>query len=213
MEQNSKKEMFVIALKLLVICSIVAVIVAFVNSITKERIAYNEKLDTADALTGIYSSDYDGKAFEVSENSFVIKNDGNLIVKASVAQCSYISDDITALYVLENADGSTAGFCVAIEPMGMKDVIKMLVAVNADQTVKGVKIVSMSETSGIGTKATDEKWFLEQFVGHGAEIPQSNEIKIISGATKTTKPIINAVGKASEQVGAYVSSLGGERNE
>lgn len=205
--------MFVIALKLLVICSIVAVIVAFVNSITKEKIAYNEKLDTADALSGIYSADYDGKAFEVDGDSFVIKDGGKNVVTASVADCSYISEDITALYVLSASDGTTSGFCVAIEPMGMKDVIKMLVAVNADGTVKGVKIVSMSETSGIGTKATDEKWFLEQFVGHGAEIPQSNEIKIISGATKTTKPIINAVGTAAEQVGKYISNIGGERNE
>lgn len=205
--------MFVIALKLLVICSIVAVIVAFVNSITKEKIAYNEKLDTADALSGIYSADYDGKAFEVDGDSFVIKDKEKTVVTAKVADCSYISEDITALYVLSASDGTTSGFCVAIEPMGMKDVIKMLVAVNADGTVKGVKIVSMSETSGIGTKATDEKWFLEQFVGHGAEIPQSNEIKIISGATKTTKPIINAVGTAAEQVGKYISNIGGERNE
>ena len=58
MKQNNTKEILVIALKLLVICSIVATIVAAVNFITADKIAYNEKLNTAEALTGIYFDDY-----------------------------------------------------------------------------------------------------------------------------------------------------------
>ena len=53
-KQNNTKEILIIALKLLVICSIVASIVAFVNAITKDKIALNEKISTAEALSGIY---------------------------------------------------------------------------------------------------------------------------------------------------------------
>jgi len=42
MKQTSTKEILVIAIKLLVICSIVATIVAAVNYITADKIAYNE---------------------------------------------------------------------------------------------------------------------------------------------------------------------------
>ena len=69
MKRNDSKEIISIALRLLIICSIVAIIIALVNGITKDKIEYNNMLKTADSLTEIYSSDYDGKSFEVSENS------------------------------------------------------------------------------------------------------------------------------------------------
>jgi len=74
MKQSNVKEILVIAAKLLVICSIVAAIVAFVNSITKDKIAYNEKLTSAEALTEIYSSEFGNKPFEVTDDGYVIDN-------------------------------------------------------------------------------------------------------------------------------------------
>ena len=84
MKQTSTKEILVIAIKLLVICSIVATIVAAVNYITADKIAYNEKLNTAEALTGIYFDNY-GKEFEVDGNSYVISDDGNIIISCKEA--------------------------------------------------------------------------------------------------------------------------------
>ncbi len=204
--QNSKKEILTIALRLLAICSIVAVIIAFINTITKDRIAYNQMLSTAEALSGIYSSEYDGKAFTVNGNEFVI-NDGNTIVaKCSQAQ-SYTpqNSDVTAIYLLTDRDDNTQGYCVSIAPMGFKAEIQMLVAVNADMTVKGVKIVSMSDTSGIGTKAQDPS-FLAKFDGLGSE--EAAKVDIISGATKTSKPVIQAVSLAIKEASSYMNDGG-----
>ncbi len=208
MKQNNVKYIVSISLKLLVICSIVAAIVAFVNDITKERIALNEMMTTAQALTGIYSSDFDGHAFVVENEEYVVKdNDGNTVAKCLQVDSKYITvDDVTAVYVLNDADNNALGYCVSIQPMGFKDVIKMLVAVTPDLKIKGVEIVSMSETSGIGTKAK-EPAFLEKFMGLGAE--QAREVDIISGATKTTKPVISAVAASIDQVAKYISTSGG----
>ena len=90
--------------------------------------------------------------------------------------------------------------------MGFKDTINMLVAVNPDVSVKGVKIVSMSETSGIGTKAAEPE-FLEKFNGLGS--PVSSKVDTISGATKTSKPVIGAVDTALRQTAEYIKSNGG----
>ena len=217
MKRNDSKEIISIALRLLIICSIVAIIIALVNGITKDKIEYNNMLKTADSLTEIYSSDYDGKSFEVSENEYIIKDNDKIAVRCIPAEISYVSDDITALYLLENADGSTAGYCVAIQPMGFKDVIKMLVAVNEDLTIKGVKIVSMSETSRYGTRAIEDDnppagkegktWFLDQFLGRNEETAAN--VDIISGATKSSKPIIGAVETALRQVNIYNNTIGG----
>ncbi|MBE6681467.1 MAG: FMN-binding protein [Ruminococcaceae bacterium] len=218
---NSKntKEILVIALKLLVICSIVATIIAAVNAITKDKIKYNEQLKTADALSEIYSLDFDNKSFTVDGEEYVIlENDNKTVVaRCSLADCSYINEDIKALYVLKDANGNSKGYCVSIEPMGFKDAIKMLVAVNDDMTVKSVKIVSMSETKNYGTRAMNDPtppagkasstWFLEQFEGKNEPGIQSADI--ISGATKTSKPIINAVQTALNQVNVYNNTIGG----
>lgn len=207
MSKNTK-EILSITLRLLVICAVVATIIAFVNAITKDKIEYNERIGTAQALTGIYSADYNGRVFEVDGNEYVIKDETGVVVKCIEAELKeFIRADITAMYILQDASNNPLGYCVAIQPMGFKDVIKMLVAVNPDFTVKGVKIISMSETSGIGTKAQDEG-FLHQFT----QMP-AKEVDTISGATKTTKPVIDAVDSSVDQVKAYMNISGGATNE
>ena len=208
MKNNETKKIFSIAIKLFTICSIVAVIVAFVNGITKDRIIYNERISTAEALSEIYSEDFGSKSFKVSGEEYIIKDDNGIIAKCVEAQVDeFTDDDITSLFVLTDRDGNDIGYCVAVQPMGFKDVIKMLVAVNPDLSVKGVKIISMSETSGIGTKAADES-FLSQF-----KVKPAAEVNVISGATKTTKPVIGAVEGSVQQVTAYINITGGAANE
>lgn len=228
-KQNNTKEILTIALKLLIICSIVAVIIAFVYSITKDKIKYNEMVKTSEALSEIYSDDFDGKTFEVSGEQFVINDNGNLVAKCEVANITPVSGEINALYVLSDGNNKRLGYCVSIAPMGFKDVINMLVAVNSDLTIKGVKIVSMSETSGYGTKAKDDPnppagkegsdWFLKQFVGLNENGFAKNSkgkyesIDTISGATKTSQPVANAVELALSQVKEFSKTTGGAVNE
>lgn len=210
MKNSSTKDVVIITLKLLVICTIVAVIVAAVNAITKERINLNELNNTSHALSDIYSEDFNGRAFEVAEDSFVIKEeDGRVIASCKAAVCT-LNKDVTALYEISDSNGTPYGYTVSIQPMGFKDLIKMIVAVNPDLTVKGVKIVSMSETSGIGTKAQDPD-FLSEFIGLDSE--NAKNVDIISGATKTSKPVINAVASSVEQVASYIAESAGEANE
>ncbi|MBQ8758734.1 MAG: FMN-binding protein [Clostridia bacterium] len=206
-KNNNSKEIFSIAIKLLVICSIVATIIAAVNFITKDKIAYNEKLSTAKALTGIYHDDY-GKDFTVSEDSFVITENDKVSISCSLENMEFSSKDVKALYVLKNAAGDVEGYCVSVQPMGFKDYIKMLVAINTDCTIKGVEIVSMSETSGIGTKAKEAS-FLNQFKNLNEKAVKS-EVDVISGATKTSQPVIDAVSASLAEVSKYIAKNGGD---
>ena len=206
-KNNNSKEILSITVKLLVICSIVATIVAAVNFITKDKIEYNEKLNTAEALTGIYHDDY-GKDFTVSGDSFVIMEEDNVILTCSQENAEFASKDVKALYVLKDADEKVHGYCVSVQPMGFKDYIKMLVAINPDLTVKGVEIVSMSETSGIGTKAAEPS-FLGQFKNLN-ENDVKRDVDVISGATKTSKPVIDAVSAALNEVTEAYAFVGGE---
>lgn len=210
MEQNNTKQLFVIAAKLLVICTIVAVIIAFVNAITKDRIELNELNSTAEALSGVYGADYNYHTFEVVKNdgekaSFVMKDDsGNAVVTCEAAECETLPT-ISGVYVIKDSSGEPVNYCIFAAPMGFKAEINMLVAVNPTLTVKAVKIISMSDTSGIGTKVQEEG-FLSQFADKNSVI---GNVDTISGATKTSKPVINAVDTALKQAAQYIAEQGG----
>lgn len=231
MKNKNTKDVLIISLKLLVICAIVATIVAAVNMITAPTIALNLKLSTANTLTEIYKNDpafssyFTGDtAFEITENQesneYVVKNNGEIILSCSDAEFESISDDITNLYVLSDKDGNSLGYCIAIEPMGYKDVVKMLVSIDSDGIVKNVKIVSISDTKNIGTRVVEDNkppsdkngnkgWFLEQFIGLGGKDVNADDIQPIAKATKTSKPVVEAVKTAVEQIKNYIASNGG----
>lgn len=207
MKNNNTLQLFGIAFKLLVICTIVAVIVAFVNFITKDKIRMNELQSTADALTGIYAQQYKGCSFKVVDNegeaTFEMQdNDGNTYLVCKNSDCTLLPIVKQLLVVCDLAE-NPVGFCVNAAPMGFKDKINMLVAVNSDLTVKSVKIVSLSETSGIGTKIQEQR-FLDSFINKSK--PVAKQVDIISGATKSSKPVIDAVDKAIEQVEKHLNN-------
>lgn len=235
MKNSNVKDVLIISLKLLVICAIIAVIVASVNLITAPTIEKNLKTSTANTLTEIYKNDaafekyFESDAkFAVSEdknsNEYFVKNGNKTVLKCSDVKFERISDDknedIKNIYVLTDADNNSLGYCVAIEPSGYKDVIKLLVSIDSDAVVKSVKIVDMKETKGIGTRAIEDNkppsdkngnkgWFLDQFIGLGSDSVTASDIRPIAKATKTSQPIISAVNVSVKQIKAYISANGG----
>ena len=239
MKKSNVKDVLIISLKLLAICAIVAAIVATVNLITEPTITKNLKLSTAETLTDIYKNDAsfekyfaNNAVFSVSDdensNEYFVKSDNNVLLKCSDAEFDRIADDknevIKNLYVLNDSEGATLGYCIAVEPSGYKDVIKLLVSIDSNAVVKSVRIVSMNETKGIGTRAIEDNkppshangnkgWFLEQFTGLGSEDVTISDMQPIAKATKTSQPIINAVNISVKQIKAYINSEGGVANE
>lgn len=212
---SRKKDAVVIivtALKLLLICAFIAALVATVNYITKDRIAYNQKLNIASALSDIYSEN--GMVFSVDESgSYVITDEsGNPLGSCEAANVELL-EDIDAVYIIRNADGSVFGYCASASPMGFKGEVGMLVAVNPDGSAKAVKIVSLSDTKGIGDKVTKNDFldkFKEKTVGFSSSVSGMSDI-IIAGATRTSEPVTKAVDTALMQVGNLID--GGAENE
>ena len=76
----------------------------------------------------------------------------------------------------------------------------MTVGIDTEGTITGLELLEISETAGLGMKAT-EKSFREQYVGIKADKVEyvkggktaANEIDAISGATITTKALTKAI--------------------
>lgn len=103
-------------------------------------------------------------------------------------------------------DKNIVGYCVKVYPIGYGGTISMVVGVNTNGEVTGVDIVSMSETPGLGAKASDEG-FVGQYTGKMSQIkviksgtPNENEISAISGATVTSKAVTQGVNAALDIV-------------
>lgn len=107
------------------------------------------------------------------------------------------------LFQAKNAEGNVVGFIVSVvSGEGYGGDIALYVGIQMDGTVKGVSILEIAETPGLGMEAgtvltpqyagKNVKEFTYTKTGAKAE----NEVDAISGATITTKAVNNAVNMA-----------------
>lgn len=187
MNRKNVCDVLIITLKLLVICTGIALLVAFVNDITYEKIKENQRIKVETALKEIYGQDSTYKEFTIKspEKAF------------------------NAMYVMYDKNDELLGYCASVSPMGFKAEIDMLVAADTNKQIIDVKITGMSETSGIGTKVAQQD-FLSKFKGISNSCPASSAeggVDIIAGATKSSKPVINGVDIALKEMQHYSGQL------
>lgn len=105
-------------------------------------------------------------------------------------------------------NGNAIGYVVVNVAKGYGGDVSVMTGVDTDGKVTGISILSHSETAGLGAKATTED-FRSQFIGLVNEITVSkdkagdNSIDAITGATITSRAVVNAVNEA-------ISLAGGE---
>ena len=172
---------------LLLVCAVVALVLSLVNNVTRDRIAQNEVKQKKDAIIALFGSE----KVEYTELDR-IESDG---------------ENVDALYRVTR-DGVTLGYCVSVRSPGFGGDVSMMVAMTEEKTVLGVKIVSMSETPGIGTKVDDAE-YLSQYAGADLSLTAA-DVDMVSGATKSSRAVLNGVIDALEALdGHFGSGAGG----
>ncbi|HAX52607.1 RnfABCDGE type electron transport complex subunit G [Muricomes intestini] len=130
----------------------------------------------------------------------------------------YSDDDVTATVIGKDEGGNDIGCVITVvSHEGYGGDIILSVGILADGTVKGVEILDISETAGLGMKASEAD-FRDQFKDKQVEsfsYTKNNEkgddkIDAISGATITTNAVTNAVDSALIY---FQNTLGGSVNE
>ena len=99
--------------------------------------------------------------------------------------------------LIKRSDGSLA-FEIVTDGYSKKG-IDLVVAMNSDGTVKGVSVVSLGETPGLGTKVQNDS-FLSQFKGKSGSVEivknapkKDGEVQGVTGATYSSKGVAKAV--------------------
>lgn len=180
------KNIVVITLKLLIITVIAGIILGVVNGVTKDPIAEQALKEANEARQAVFPEAVDFKKLDVDipEEFAIIKE----------------------VYEALDANGNTIGITAAVVTKGYSSGLHLSVGIGADGFVKGVNLGSNNESPGFGSRAPEEllpqfdtgKTYDQPFQVVKGAAQANNEIEAISGATITSKGIINAVNKVVE---------------
>ena len=175
-QESTFKYILRLTATLLAICAVVALALAGVNAITKDKIAAVKAEKTAAAI------------------SAVLKN-GETAVE--VPYSTEGNTNVSKVYKNEN------GYAVEVSPSGFGGAIAMMVGIDNEGKVTGISIISHAETPGLGAVAaanTDKGTaFRDQFAGLVSGITiggGENQIDALSGATISSQAIVDGVNEA-----------------
>lgn len=203
--KGSSKLILRLTLSLLAITSAVALLLAGVNAVTAEPIAEYKAEKRAAAMAEVLPENHFWNSFDPIEITVGSSDSTVTITPMHDALSSYLS-----------TEGIPHAVVIETYPSGYGGAISLMTCIsigrpdqNHELTVEAVRIVSHSETSGIGSKTTDPS-FLDQFSGKHAGITigsGENSIDAISGASISSKAVTAGVNEALDAAQAYVTGV------
>ena len=169
--------------KLLLICAVIAGVVSFVYTVTLDTYQQNLDREIRQSMAVIFdASETDVLDLEVYEGE--------------------LDEGIEAIYTVK-LNGETVGYCVNVLGKGFGGNINLMVGYQPDKSIRGVSIVSHSETPGVGSKVGDSA-YLSQYDGRSGKLTISKrggtDITAVSGATISSKAVHEAILRASESL-------------
>jgi electron transport complex protein RnfG len=122
---------------------------------------------------------------------------------------------VDGVFIGKEENGQVVGVGVLVAPRGYGGPVRMAVGLDRDGKVAGVRVISHSETPGLGSKIVTEEPFLAQFEGWSAEEVESSDqgFDAISGATKSSAGARKGVQAAERVYLAWPECVGGGLSE
>lgn len=172
--------------RLSVFVAVVVAMLSVVNMLTRNTIADRQRIAGQEARAALMSGEFTEMTdFTVPEAE---------------------AGTVTAVYRGEE-NGTVTGYCFDVTVKGYNE-ITMIVGVNPDLIVTGVRILSQTETPGIGSKAVDESGtYLPQYKGLSSR--NLDSVVTVSGATVSSEGIKSGV-KAAVSVCSVILEGKGE---
>lgn len=194
---------------LMAITLVAGALLGLVYEVTKIPIAQAQEDAKQEAYRTVLA---DADTF-VNEEGFKESKAQKILNKAG-----YVSDDISEVVVGQDTSGETVGYVITVTSHeGYGGDIQISVGIETDGTVKGIEMLSISETAGLGMKATEADFKdqfkdkkVEQFSYTKSGEEGDDKIDALSGATITTNAVTNAVDSA---LAYFQEELGGSVNE
>jgi len=168
------KEYLVPTITLFVICLAATALLGITNAVTAPKIDELAKQKEIDTRKEVFS-----QAVDFGEK---------------------VSDEFNMVPAFDE-NKNVIGYVVVTSAKGYGGAVEVMTGVTVDGKVTGISILSHSETPGLGAKSTNDD-FRSQFEGLIGGITVSkdqagdNSIDAITGATITSRAVVNAVNEA-----------------
>ena len=196
MDKNMKDNL-IIAAKLTAICFTALVLLSFVNAVTFEKIAENEKK----AIDNANSQMLEAVGFDKNDLEFI----------PETFRSTDVDESKTKYFIVKSkTEGEVIGYNVLTVGNGYGGDMSVMVALGKDLEVLNVKLLKNAETPGLGKKAESQK-YMEKFMGSNTDdypFPlKKSQLKpqfqdSVTGATITFSGIAKAADKAIELIKA-----------
>ncbi|MBQ7699168.1 MAG: RnfABCDGE type electron transport complex subunit G [Clostridia bacterium] len=164
-----------------------ALCLSVVYAVTKDRIAEAEEKERMDSFYTVMPDANEFKDMSVWVKDWNENRSGGA--------------DIVSAFGSYDKTGNFIGVVVSVvSHNGYGGDITLSLGVDSDGVITGMKVTSMSETSGLGAECQNETWQAQfkykssetlVYTKKGAEAPE--EIDALTGATITTKAVLEAV--------------------
>ncbi len=168
----------VITGKLVLITCVIAVMIAAINLFTEPVIAANEAAAKEAAIMELFP-------------------EATAMEPLSAQLGDAFPEDISEVYAVSKA-GLLLGYCVDTWGKGFADKITMMVGITTDNTVAGIRVLTIGDTPGIGLAVAEDE-YLSTWLG--ISYPASfadDSADAISGATYSSRGILDGVNNALE---------------
>lgn len=210
---NQNKQDIAMMLKeagiLFAITLIAGILLGFVHELTQNPIQIQQQKAVNEACQAVFADAEEPLSFTEMERT------AGEALKSSLKENGVT---IGKIYQAAGAEGQTCGYVIeAVSSQGYGGNITLYVGVDMSGCVRGVSILELSETAGLGMEAP--KVLVPQFANKQVEhftytkngSRTDSEVDAISGATITTKAVVDAVNGGLDM--AHVLLEGGVGNE
>jgi electron transport complex protein RnfG len=193
---SETKSMLKDALILFLITVVAGLLLGIVYNVTKEPIEQQEAKAKIEASKNVFSTADTFKEYE----EFSSETATNALTEAGMTGM-----DIDEVSQALDASGNILGYVITVtDHNGYGGDIQFSMGVTLDGTLNGISLLSISETAGLGMRAGDV--LVPQFTDKNVETftytktgsTSDSEIDAISGATITTKAVVNGVNAGLE---------------
>lgn len=192
-----------LGLVLLIITAVASGILAYVNNLTKDKIAENkimaEEMARSEVLPGTE------KFTKESITLPAAKVEPNPLKKKA--------DDGPREFVYykgTDASGKITGYTYVASKYGYSSEVKTMVGVNPDMSINKIKVIEQAETPGLGANASTDE-FQNRFNGLSQSqlkvSKDGGQIESLTGATITSRAVTNSL---AEGLNILANAISGE---
>ncbi|MCL1863108.1 MAG: FMN-binding protein [Defluviitaleaceae bacterium] len=160
-----------LALFAITLCA--AILIGVTYNITQEPIAQQRARTETEAIIAFFPDTYTTEHFKI-----------------------YDSSSLTGYHVSRGVNGEIVGYVFSAAPAGYGGTVYMMVALDLSGALKGVQIISHSETPGLGSVIAED-WFAGQFIGLTERV-SFGEIDTVASATISINAVLRGVNDAIE---------------